>query len=86
MRHSLLFSQVYIQSYSEISDSVIYPDVQIGQNCRIHRALIDRGCRIPDGTRIGVDPEQDRKRFHVSPGGVVLITPEMLGQDYPHGL
>ncbi|MDY6798422.1 MAG: sugar phosphate nucleotidyltransferase, partial [Pseudomonadota bacterium] len=86
VRHSLLFSQVHVHSYSEISDSVIYPDVEIGQNCRIHRALIDRGCRIPDGTHIGVDPEQDRARFHVSPGGVVLITPELLGQDYPHGL
>ena len=86
VRHSLLFSQVHIQSFSEVADSVIYPDVQIGQNCRIHRALIDRGCRIPDGTHVGIDPEEDRKRFHVSPGGVVLITPEMLGQDYPHGL
>jgi glucose-1-phosphate adenylyltransferase len=86
VRHSLLFSQVHIQSFSEVADSVIYPDVQIGQNCRIHRALIDRGCRIPDGTHVGIDPEEDRKRFHVSPSGVVLITPEMLGQDYPHGL
>ncbi|HCW89237.1 MAG TPA: glucose-1-phosphate adenylyltransferase [Marinobacter sp.] len=86
VRHSLLFSQVRVHSYSEISDSVIYPDVEIGRNCRIHRALIDRGCRIPDGTNIGINPEQDRARFHVSPGGVVLITPELLGQDYPHGL
>ena len=86
VRHSLLFSQVRVHSYSEISDSVIYPDVEIGRHCHIRNALIDRGCRIPDGSRIGFDDAEDRKRFHVSPKGIVLITPEMLGQDYPHGL
>jgi glucose-1-phosphate adenylyltransferase len=29
---------------------------------------------------VGINPEEDRKRFHVSPNGVTLITPEMLGQ------
>ncbi|AOY87687.1 glucose-1-phosphate adenylyltransferase [Marinobacter salinus] len=86
VRHSLLFSQVRVHSYSDVRDSVIFPDVEIGRHCHIQKALIDRGCRIPDGTRIGFDEAEDRKRFRVSPQGVVLITPEMLGQDYPHGL
>lgn len=86
VRRSLLFSQVRVNSFSEISDSVIYPDVKIGRHCRIRNALIDRGCRIPEGSQIGFDAEADQKRFRVSPKGVVLITPEMLGQDYPHGL
>ena len=86
VRHSLLFSEVRVHSYSNISDSVIYPDVEIGRHCHIRNALIDRGCRIPEGTRIGFNDAEDRKRFHVSPKGIVLVTPEMLGQDYPHGL
>ncbi|KAA1171013.1 glucose-1-phosphate adenylyltransferase [Marinobacter salinexigens] len=86
VRHSLLFSQVTIHSFSTIEDSVIFPDVEIGRHCKIRKALIDRGCRIPEGTRVGFDEAEDSKRFHVSPNGVVLITPEMLGQDYPHGL
>src|SRR5690554_65810 len=86
IRHSLLFSQVRVHSYSTVEDSVIFPDVDIGRNCHIRKAVIDRGCKIPEGTRIGFDLESDRQRFHVSPRGVVLITPEMLGQDYPHGL
>ncbi|WP_036129037.1 glucose-1-phosphate adenylyltransferase [Marinobacter nitratireducens] len=86
VRHSLLFSQVVVHSYSDVQDSVIFPDVEIGRHCRIQKALIDRGCRIPEGTRVGFDVREDRKRFFVSPNGVVLITPEMLGQDYPHGL
>lgn len=65
---------------------MIFPDVEIGRNCRVRKALIDRGCRLAPGTVVGFDPDEDRKRFHVSSKGVVLITPEMLGQDYPHGL
>lgn len=86
VKHSLLFSQVRVHSFSDISDSVIYPDVDVGRHCHIRNALIDRGCRIPEGSRIGFNEAEDRKRFHVSPKGIVLITPEMLGQDYPHGL
>ncbi|WP_370257152.1 glucose-1-phosphate adenylyltransferase [Marinobacter nauticus] len=86
VRHSLLFSQVRVHSFSEVEDSVIFPDVDIGRDCHIRKAVIDRGCRIPEGTRIGFDRTADEKRFHVSSKGVVLITPEMLGQDYPHGL
>ncbi len=86
VRHSLLFSQVRVHSFSEVEDSVIFPDVDIGRDCHIRKAVIDRGCRIPEGTRVGFDRTADEKRFHVSSKGVVLITPEMLGQDYPHGL
>lgn len=86
VRHSLLFSQVRVHSYSSVTDSVLFPDVEVGRNCRVHKAILDRGCRIPEGTQIGIDHEQDRQRFYVSPKGVVLVTPEMLGQDYPHGL
>jgi glucose-1-phosphate adenylyltransferase len=84
VRHSLLFPRVRIHSYSEISDSVLFPSVEIGRKCRIRKALIDRHCKIPDGTVIGHNEEEDKKRFYVSPGGVVLVTPEMLDEDYPH--
>jgi glucose-1-phosphate adenylyltransferase len=80
VRNSLLFSNVRVNSYSRLEDSVVLPDVTIGRNCRITRAVIDRGCEIPEGTVIGEDPAADAERFHVSEGGVVLVTPEMLGQ------
>ena len=80
VKHSLLFSNVHIHSYSHIEDSVVLPDVDIGRNCRIKKAVIDQGCRIPQGVVIGEDAEADAERFFVSPSGVVLVTPEMLGQ------
>ncbi|MFV8833592.1 glucose-1-phosphate adenylyltransferase [Aquisalimonas sp. APHAB1-3] len=84
VRHSLLFSQVAVESNSVVEDSVILPAVSVGRNCRIRGAVIDEGCRIPDNTVIGHNPEQDRRHYHVSPRGIVLVTAEMLGQDVNH--
>lgn len=80
VKNSLLFSNVRLNSYSKIEDCVVLPDVNIGRNCRITRAVIDRGCEIPEGTVIGEDAAADAERFYVSEGGVVLVTAEMLGQ------
>ncbi|HHH44688.1 MAG TPA: glucose-1-phosphate adenylyltransferase [Gammaproteobacteria bacterium] len=84
VRHSLLFSNVKINSYSVLQHAVVLPDVEISRHCRIQNAVIDKGCRIPEGTVIGEDAEQDAERFHVTPGGVVLVTPEMMGQELHH--
>jgi glucose-1-phosphate adenylyltransferase len=81
LRRSLLFSNVEVESRTFMEETVVLPDVGVGADCHIRRAIIDRGCRIPDGTRIGHDQDEDRARgFRVSEGGVTLVTPEMLGQ------
>ncbi len=80
VRHSMLFSNVRINSFSLVENSVLLPDVQIGRHCRINNTVIDRGCQIPEGTVIGMNREDDAKRFHVTATGVVLVTPDMLGQ------
>ena len=84
VRHSLLFSNVRVNSYTELQDVVALPDVSFGRYCHIKRAVIDKGCEMPDGTIIGEDAEADAKQFYVSPSGVVLVTPEMLGQEIHH--
>ncbi len=81
VRGSLLFSNCYVHSYSAVTDSVVLPEVDIGEHCRINRAIIDRGANIPAGTEIGVDPDADRERgFRVTEKGITLVTPDMLGQ------
>jgi glucose-1-phosphate adenylyltransferase len=80
IKHSLLFSRVRVDAGSRVKDSVVLPNVQIGENCRINKAVIDKGCSIPDNTTIGIDLEEDRQRFHVTDNGVVLVTPDMMGQ------
>ena len=82
VKNSLLFSNCKVSSYSKITQSVILPEVQIHRNCRIHRAIIDRGTIIEEGTVIGEDAEADRARnFRITDSGLVLVTPDMLGQD-----
>lgn len=80
VRRSLLFSNVKVNSFATIEDSVILPDVTIGRGCQLQRVVIDKGCDIPENTVVGEDIEDDRKRFYVSERGITLITPDMLGQ------
>ncbi|MFK7885796.1 MAG: glucose-1-phosphate adenylyltransferase [Gammaproteobacteria bacterium] len=81
LKGSLLFSNSHVHSYSMVEDSVILPEVQIGERCKIRRAIIDRGTIVPEGSQIGYDAEQDRKRgFRVTESGITLVTPDMLGQ------
>lgn len=78
VRHSVLFSNVLVRSYSQIEDTVVLPDVQINRHCRVSRAVIDRGCKLPEGLVIGEDPVLDAQRFHRSENGIVLVTSRML--------
>jgi glucose-1-phosphate adenylyltransferase len=81
VNRSLLFSRCHVHSYSTIEDSVILPDVDIGERCRVKRAIIDRGTVLEPGTVIGEDAEADRERgFRITESGITLVTPDMLGQ------
>lgn len=80
VRHSLLFSNVTVREGAYVQDSVVLPNVSIGRGASVRKAVLDKGCIIPDGMKIGEDLELDRKRFEVTSGGVVLVTPEMLNQ------
>ena len=81
VRRTMLFSGVYVHSYSLIEDSIVLPGVQVGRHCVLRKCIIDKSCSIPEGTQIGVDPVADRKRFHVTASGITLVSREMLGQD-----
>jgi glucose-1-phosphate adenylyltransferase len=80
VRRSLLFSDVRINGYCDIEDSVLLPNVDVHRDVTLKRVIVDKNCKIPEGLVVGVNPDEDRKRFHVTPNGVTLITPEMLGQ------
>lgn len=80
VRRSLLFSNVQIRSYSTIEDSVILPNVSIGQHADLRRVVVEKECQIPEGLKVGFNPDEDRKHFYVTDDGITLITPEMLKQ------
>jgi glucose-1-phosphate adenylyltransferase len=78
VRRSVLFTGVNIHSYSSVEESVVLPNADVGRHCRLRKVVVDEGCRIPPGMTIGYDIEEDVRRFHRSPGGVVLVTSAML--------
>ena len=80
INRSVLFSKVRVHSYCDVQEAVVLPEVSIGRHCVLRKVVIDHGCQIPDGTHIGVDPQADAQRFHRTPGGVVLVTADMLAR------
>lgn len=82
VERSVLFSDVRIEFGSHVSESVILPGTTVGPGCEIRKAIIDERCVLPSGTRIGFDPQIDRREYHVTKGGVTVVTPEMLGQNH----
>ena len=73
VRNAVLSPNVRVNSYAEVHDSILMENVDIGRHCRIRRAIIDKDVLVPPGTEIGYDPDADRKRFHVTPSGIVVI-------------
>jgi glucose-1-phosphate adenylyltransferase len=71
--HSILGPRVFVHSWGQVEDCVVFDEVDIGRHAKVHRAIIDKGVKIPDGEEIGYDLEKDRQRFPVTPNGVVVI-------------
>lgn len=70
----VLSPRVRIHSFAHVQDSILFEGVDVGRNCQIRRAIIDKGVRIPDGVRIGVNHADDAARgLTVSEKGVVAV-------------
>jgi glucose-1-phosphate adenylyltransferase len=70
---SVLSPGVRINSFAHVEESILMDGVDVGRHARIRRAIIDKGVHIPPGMAIGVDLEADRRRFHVSDEGIVVV-------------
>ena len=69
----ILSPNVRINSYAELTDSILFEGVKVGRHARIRNAIIDKNVDIPPGLQIGYDAEEDRKRFFISPKGIVIV-------------
>ena len=63
-----------INSFSEVTDSILFSHANIGRHCRIRRAIIDRDAHVPEGTVIGYDKEADRQRYFVTDSGITVVS------------
>ncbi|MDW6004568.1 glucose-1-phosphate adenylyltransferase [Vibrio mangrovi] len=73
VQHSIISSNVRINDSATIVDSILFDDVEVGEGCQLVNCIIDKHVHIPPHTQIGVDPVKDRKRFHISEKGIVVV-------------
>ncbi len=74
LSHCVLSPKVRINSYSNVTDSILMENVEVGRYSQIRKAIIDKNVVIPPHSKIGFDREEDLKRgFHVSREGVTVV-------------
>lgn len=73
VQRSILSPNVRINSFSEVYDSILMEGVSVGRHAKIKRAIIDKEVNIPQKTVIGYDIREDKKRFHVTDSGIVVV-------------
>jgi glucose-1-phosphate adenylyltransferase len=73
VRRSVLSPGVHLHSFADVEDAVLMDSVDVGRGAVIKGAILDKNVRVPDGAEIGVDLEQDRRRFTVTSEGIVVI-------------
>ncbi len=78
VERSILCPEVRVNSWARVTDCVLMDKVDVGRRAVIHRAIVDKGVRIPPGCEIGFDREADAARFHVSDSGIVVIPQGMV--------
>lgn len=73
VRNSILGRNVRVHADALVEDSVILDNCDVGRRARIRRAILDKNVRIPPDTTIGYDLDEDRKKYHVTETGIVVV-------------
>lgn len=73
VQRSIFSPNVRINSYCQIYDSILMEGVNVSRYAKIKRAIIDKDVEIPQGMVIGYDIKEDKKKFHVTESGIVVV-------------
>ena len=73
VKGSVLGRGVRVHTGSYVENSVIFDNCDIGRQAKVRKAILDKNVKIPEGAQIGYDPEEDRKRYHVTESGIVVV-------------
>jgi glucose-1-phosphate adenylyltransferase len=73
VRGSVMGRNVRVHTGAVVEDSVMFDNCDIGRRARVRRAILDKNVRVPDGATIGFDLEQDKKLYHVTESGIVVV-------------
>jgi glucose-1-phosphate adenylyltransferase len=74
VRRCIVSPDVRVNSYCQVEDSIVFSHVNVGRHSRIRKAIVDRDVHIPEGSVIGYDLEEDKKKYFVSEDGIVVVT------------
>lgn len=83
VQHSILFPHVFIDDEVQIQGAILFDRVRVGEGAQLRNCIVDKDVRIPPHERIGYDAEADRRRFSVSPGGIVVVPKGYRFEDPP---
>lgn len=78
IHRSVVGRGVRIDRGAYLEECVVLDGVHIGSNARLRRVIADRSTMIPADSRIGYKASDDRKRFHVSPSGLAILSPASI--------
>ncbi len=70
---SVLGRSVKIHTGAHVQESVIFDNCDIGRHAKVRRAILDKNVTIPPHTEIGYNIEEDRKKYHVTESGIVVV-------------
>ncbi|MGV3680875.1 MAG: glucose-1-phosphate adenylyltransferase [Acidovorax sp.] len=71
--HAMLRRSVLVERDATLEHCIVMERSRIGQGAHVRRAIIDQDNDIPPGERIGFDEAEDRRRFHVTESGIVVV-------------
>ncbi|WP_413283121.1 glucose-1-phosphate adenylyltransferase [Vibrio sp. MA40-2] len=73
VQNSVLSPNVRINDGATVADSILFDDVEVGENCQLKNCIIDKHVKVPNGTKIGLNPVEDAKHFAISDNGIVVV-------------
>ena len=71
--HAMLRRSVLVERSARLEHCIVMERSRIGRGAQVRRAIIDQDNDVPPLERIGYNLEEDRMRFHVSEGGIVVV-------------
>ena len=73
VKGSVLGRGVRIHTGAVVEDSIIFDNCDIGRRAKVRKAILDKNVKVPEGASIGYDLEADKKKYHVTETGIVIV-------------
>jgi len=73
VRNCVIGRGVRVHSGAVIEDSIVFDHCDIGRRAKIRNAILDKNVKVPEDAVIGYDPANDRRLYHVTESGIVVV-------------